>query len=248
MKLFFPLQEQEAKIHALRAQSRQKNELPSQLEERKEHDSSAPHHINLFDGIETFTKNREHEHELKEEREKYEKQIGYLTYLGQNTNEANGQVSWYNKPRNELSRFDEKYEKSKLLLDPLGKIDVILSKMYRISKSENKGADLKMYKTKKSYSTESKIEIIDELATNENKYTVTSTALQQKTKDDQKEQLAKLREKRLKREKVEKMRIEKLITERRGVEKSRKGESTSKFSQKYNSQFNPHLARQNHLN
>lgn len=65
-------------------------------------------------------KNADHEKEAKEEREKEEMKIGYLTYLGQDTNELTGNISWYNKaPDRTISDQREVGMKEKLSADPL---------------------------------------------------------------------------------------------------------------------------------
>ena len=43
------------------------------------------------------TGNKEREEEKKKEQEEYEKSVGYLTYLGQDTNELTGDKSWWQR-------------------------------------------------------------------------------------------------------------------------------------------------------
>ena len=55
-------------------------------------------HVNLFEDLEggetTATTNKDHEEEKKREKEEYEKKIGLLTYLGQDSQELTGQKTW----------------------------------------------------------------------------------------------------------------------------------------------------------
>ena len=56
-------------------------------------------HVNFFahleEGETTANTNKEHEEEKKKEQEDYEKKIGLLTYLGQDTQELTGEKSWW---------------------------------------------------------------------------------------------------------------------------------------------------------
>merc|ERR1711973_886505 len=65
---------------------------------------SAPQqgHINFFQQLEDGEvgdgkTNKEHEEEKKKEQEEYEKKVGYLTYLGQDTEELTGEQVWWKK-------------------------------------------------------------------------------------------------------------------------------------------------------
>merc|ERR1712025_829906 len=58
-------------------------------------------HVNFFqqleDGEGAASTNKEHEEEKKKEQEEYEKKVGYLTYLGQDTEELTGEQVWWKK-------------------------------------------------------------------------------------------------------------------------------------------------------
>merc|ERR1712029_900352 len=70
---------------------------------------------------------KEHEEEKKKEQEEYEKKVGYLTYLGQDTEELTGEQVWWKKlPINRKAAVDENTSKASIgqkqkdFLDPLG--------------------------------------------------------------------------------------------------------------------------------
>merc|ERR1719228_1276183 len=87
-------------------------------------------HVNFFQNLEdgegVISNNKEHEEEKKKEQEEYEKKVGYLTYLGQDTEELNGEQVWWKKlPKDRLASSEINKEKSainekqKEFLDPL---------------------------------------------------------------------------------------------------------------------------------
>lgn len=89
-------------------------------------------HVNLFAALEAGEAadgkgNKEAEAEKKKEQEEYEKKVGYLTYLGQDTEELTGEQVWWKKlptNRGEEARAEETKAavavKQKDFLDPLG--------------------------------------------------------------------------------------------------------------------------------
>lgn len=233
----------------MRKTTEQKYNIANQLT-FTESSSSQAKHINFFSHIEegaavTDAKNKEHEEELKNEKEKYEKQIGYLTYLGQDTNEANKSVSWFNKPRSALYSKDECDLKGKNKLDPVHMFKPVFnrhnlgntSKHTEESTSKQITKEIKK-KRKKKCKNKKKKKIQDCLSSSDS----SSSESEQLSK---KNKLLILREQRLKREQEEKSRADKLLAKIRGEPVPEKDQVSVPFTQKYNSQFNPHLARQN---
>ena len=88
-------------------------------------------HVNFFQQLENgeggdVRTNKEHEEEKKKEQEDYEKKVGYLTYLGQDTEELTGEQVWWKKlPKNRKENTEENLnsavvgQKQKDFLDPL---------------------------------------------------------------------------------------------------------------------------------
>ncbi len=109
------LAEQEARTALLRAKAKtrieaeggkltdqERHELAA-LERVKRSPSRKQEHVNLFSDLEqgetTHKDNKEAQEEKKQEQEEYEKKIGLLTYLGQDTHELTGERSWWQKER-----------------------------------------------------------------------------------------------------------------------------------------------------
>lgn len=129
------LAEREARRQLLLQRSRNKSGTSETISSNTEEPTTTPSsseiisaHVNFFTELEEGTAelkqtNKEHDKELKEEKEKYEKQIGYLTYLGQDTNEALGKKSWYEVlPERYKEEKVEVNLKSKVRDDPLAVI------------------------------------------------------------------------------------------------------------------------------
>ncbi|XP_012558983.1 leukocyte receptor cluster member 1 homolog isoform X1 [Hydra vulgaris] len=186
------LTEQEVRMRLLRGASKESS------------GESSSQHINLFaqeeiEGGLSKRDNVEYLKEKKEEQEKYEKSIGFLTYVGQSSLELQKDQPWYleKKSSKNLDR-NLKDESRKSRLDPMN----IVKESKKILKK-----DLDQSKNKKSppRSTQN----IDQL-----------------------------RNERLKREKIERERANQLLAGK--LEKP-----NIETPQRYSSQFNPHLARQN---
>lgn len=206
---------------------------------------------------------------MKQKKEEYEKKIGYLTYLGQDTNEALKKKNWYEVPP-EDSRFSRtdaiKDTYDKLVLknaDGKPKTKELDIKNGEISwKAKQRIDPLNAFKKycsgTKSGLNDTKPEsttiirnptsLIEESTKYEHikdKHKTKKTK-QKKDKEDKGKKMQKLREARLKRELQEKHRTEMFLTGLHPTTTKNSEETVNKVKPKYNSQFNPELARQNY--
>lgn len=262
-------QESEARLNFLRKRSglpeRKQNEEATEETPINE-DACSSQHVNLFADykIHVKTTNKELEKEKKEEQEKYEKQIGYLTYLGQDTNEALRLKSWYEVAPKRLAvgtygEINEKDLKTKHNQDPLTLINALLpSNTKAISKSSSA-------KRKRSPNSSDKAEPVlysksvdkERKKHKKEKHKKRSKEHKHKKKKSKdkialEEQIQKrlkleqLRKERLRRETAERARQEALLAPKELTKAMESTNSTTpKVVQKYNSQFNPELAKQN---
>lgn len=260
-------------------------------------------HINFFADLEVgkvtvSRQNPEYVKAKKDEQEKYEKQIGYLTYLGQDTNEALGKRDWYDlAPPKRRYNDDERVEvalKNKLLDDPLNVMrkylttptvtaigtqretllnQVSAAPVQMTTAADTKSKERKHKKRKKerhddygderdrrrSHKKNKKSSKDDKLTKKKNKRCGDDAAMK-------KAKLVQLRAERLRREQAEKSRADLLLAKINGItveetpsiatntDRICLPDRSTPFSapppqapikQKYNSQFNPTIAKQN---
>lgn len=211
------LAEQEARTDYLRKKTRLSLPEASADQSAVVEASHESGHINFFQDVEegkgTTRGNKEYEEEKRKEKERQEKALGILTYLGQSAAEAQTSRPWYQEvPASVQKEKAEtaKDEKLKRLLDPMNEMEKYLHK---------KTGEKKRHSDKK----------------------------QQKKKDKgndkgaPKPSIERLRQERLKREAAEKARAKALLSGKQN--QAAPEQEMDDRKRRYNSQFNPQLAR-----
>ncbi|XP_015666445.1 leukocyte receptor cluster member 1 [Protobothrops mucrosquamatus] len=183
-------------------------------------DSEKPSgHLNLFQGLQEVG-NKEYEEEKKQEKERKEKALGILTYLGQSAAESQTSAPWYQELP-DRSKAIAKDEKLKGRLDPLAEMGKYLYK----KKSSHKKEEKKEKGKPKHKESKGNLALRPPSSS-------TSCSLEQ------------LRQERLQREQAERARTESLLAQRSGMGPLREEEEEMDERKRgYNSQFNPQLAR-----
>ncbi|XP_069494026.1 leukocyte receptor cluster member 1 [Ambystoma mexicanum] len=182
---------------------------------------TGPSHINLFEdlveGKGTKQGNKEYEEEKRKEKERQEKAIGLLTYLGQSAAEAQTSRPWYQEAPKHCKQEEAnatKDEKLKGRLDPLHEMESYLRK--------KSGEKKERKKESKGHRKEKR----------------------DKEPGTAKPSMEQLRQERLRREKSERARTEALLSGSSGEKTPGLGEQElDDRKRRYNSQFNPELAR-----
>lgn len=266
--------DREARLSVLKQRSKQKLEeagivTPEPGSPPTEH--TLTKHINLFEDLEHAVKttNKEHDQEIKQKKEDYEKKIGYLTYLGQDTNEALKKKNWYEVPPKD-SRFSRtdviKDTYDKLVLkdaDGKPKIKELDIKNGEISWKAKQRLDplnafrkycsgtktlSKVAKSEAPTGSSNYINLIEKSTKHEHGKDKHKKKKKKhnKEKEEKDKKLQKLREARLRRELHEKQRTVLFLTGLNPTTSKNSHALVNKVKPKYNSQFNPELARQNY--
>ncbi|XP_013365545.1 PREDICTED: leukocyte receptor cluster member 1 [Chinchilla lanigera] len=210
------LAEQEARTEFLRKKARQRNAPPAV--DAAEAGAPGPGPVDLFrdllvEGKGVTRGNREYEEEKRQEKERQERALGILTYLGQSAAEAQTQPPWYQLPprREPPPPGPGPDEKVKSRLDPMREMQKHLRRKRRHSGGAAAGQERA-----------------------ETPRPPAPPTLQQ------------LRAERLRREAAERARADALLARVQGCA-AREGEAeeeeTDERRRRYNSQFNPQLAR-----
>ncbi|KAM4650558.1 leukocyte receptor cluster member 1 [Discoglossus pictus] len=217
------LAEQEARTDFLRKKARlslpdgDRNEEEAALVEVDQ--GSA--HVNFFQEVEegkgTNKGNKEYEEEKRQEKERQEKALGILTYLGQSAAEAQTSRPWYQEaPQRDKKEVEDntKDEKLKGKLDPLHEMEKYLQKKTGEKKKHKQDKEHKKERHKEGRKQESR---------------------------SQKPSIEQLRNERLKREAAERARAKALLSGKKDIPAAEQEMDDRK--RRYNSQFNPLLAR-----
>ncbi|XP_006172921.2 leukocyte receptor cluster member 1 [Camelus ferus] len=214
------LAQQEARTEFLRKKARQQSSLPELEAAEAGVPASGP--VDLFrelleEGKGVTRGNKEYEEEKRREKERQEKALGILTYLGQSAAEAQTQPPWYQLPpgRGGPPPGPGPDEKVKNRLDPLQEMQKHLGKKRK--RSGDDGSDGRKEKKEEP----------------------------EKRRPKEPPSLDQLRAERLRREAAERARAEALLAQVRGTvaPEHQAEEEVDDRRRRYNSQFNPQLAR-----
>ncbi|XP_029780577.1 leukocyte receptor cluster member 1 [Suricata suricatta] len=213
------LAQQEARTEFLRKKARHQNSLPEL--EAAEAGARTPGPVDLFrelleEGKGVTRGNKEYEEEKRQEKERQEKALGILTYLGQSAAEAQTQPPWYQLPpgRGAPPPGPGPDEKIKNRLDPLREMQKHLKKKRRHSGDRDGDGHSR-------------------------------NGREGKQRPEARPSLDQLRAERLRREATERARAEALLARVRGAAppEDQPAEETDERGRRYNSQFNPQWAR-----
>ncbi|WAR03615.1 LENG1-like protein [Mya arenaria] len=166
--------------------------------------------------------NKDHEAEKAAEKEKWEKDIGLLTYLGQSAVETQEKTPWYLAKRKELTKeekFDVKDRKLKESHDPLRQMSSYLHTKHKHTDRHKDSSHTKKHKKKKNKDKEK-----------HRKSSSSSKTIEQ------------LRAERLKREQMERQKVRDMFSGQGSKVKDIE-EPISERDRGYNSQFNPEFVR-----
>lgn len=262
------LADQEARTALLRNKARERltDEQKAELDRVSQASQSGPaRHVNLFEDLEggetTAAGNKEHETEKKKEQEEYEKKIGLLTYLGQDTEELTGNKSWWlrlptDRQKKEEEEVGKNVEKFKDFNDPLKDIRKYLGcsgvrqEAKKVEKKRKRSPSVSSEddKKKRKRSKHKKTKKSKHKKKKKKKSRGSSSDDESNDEEEKKKKadmMEKLRAQRLLREKSERERTRKLLSGEQDKPKEPVREKGPK--RKYNSQFNPDIARQNKL-
>lgn len=244
------LAEHEARISHLK----HKQGIETNDNKSKNDDANNSEQFDLFkDFKDKIAQDSEKKEEKKIEQEKWEVRTGIFSYLdGRYKHEKASNDEWYLKSHEERMNFknDEqikntKDERNKRMNDPLENMKSYLSVMKK-NESIKFGEDPPKIKSK-IYKTEESLNLANSNLKKKNKKRKKrSSSSSDSDSDDQSKKLLlqKLRAERLDRERRERDRAMQLV---QGPSSSSSSRSVvnNDVKQKYNSQFNPHLAKQN---
>lgn len=259
------LAEREARTNLLRTKARERFQSQDFIALSTKVEGQTNEHVNFFEDLENGTSeskksNKEHEKEKKEEQEKYEKQIGYLTYLGQDTNEALGKRNWYDVAPDRSTEKEEVNLKKKLLYDPLNDMKKYLSlpavaEQKQVTTIHSTPLCKKRKRTRRHSSSSERTRHKSHKKHKKHKHKKNKRSYVSSNDGDcsddearKRSKLDQLRLERLKRESLEKKKAEMLLAKLRGdTVPEPKPVASNTVKQKYNSQFNPDLAKQNYM-